>query len=176
MEIFSQLKSSEDRNVVRVLNKYLKYSVRLGQAEGTVEFLNICVQTNIYPKFHVKSLRRSGVRPNLKALKRYASSQIEAQKSCIAEIQKNIDERFYAVEGLPELLKDQFLNYVTHVSDANKVKRRTSLLESLTEKASEIRFSSIKKQQLYKDSQTMLTSPESMSTICQLTADLCIER
>ncbi|CAI2735413.1 unnamed protein product [Schistosoma spindalis] len=160
MGIFTILKRSEHSFALKVLNEYMNYSARLSEARINVDFIKDCIETNLYPKLYWKSLRRSRVRPNGRTLKRYALNQIDSLNSYIAEMIKNVNERNYVVEDLPDKLREQYLEYVEMVVNSRKEKKRIKLKKNLDKQISEMKFPTNPSQYVHNFSSVILEKTE----------------
>ena len=69
MGIFRSLKLSQEPQVVRGLNQFLKFSTRLAEADVFLEFIGNCVASNRYPRGYWKYLRRNRIYPNYNTLR-----------------------------------------------------------------------------------------------------------
>ncbi|CAH8489814.1 unnamed protein product [Schistosoma bovis] len=138
--IFKRLKCCGQPIALKVLNEFLKYNVKFTKTKTTIEFINRCIESGHYPKLYYTSLRRNGVYPNRKTLKRHSLNQIDALHSDINEIQMNVFLRKYAVDDLTDDLKIPFMDYVTNLMDQRSRKKLIQLLKGLENQTAESKF------------------------------------
>ncbi|CAH8606588.1 unnamed protein product [Dicrocoelium dendriticum] len=124
MGIFALLKTSIASDSLKLLNEYLKFNTRLEESRFELEFLNECVQANRYPKHFWREIRRCGLYPNAKSLKRHALNYVDSVRIKMSELERFISQRLPAVLRLPEDLRQPFEEYVELVKQKMGVRKQ----------------------------------------------------
>ncbi|CAH8860275.1 unnamed protein product, partial [Trichobilharzia szidati] len=116
MCIFRDLKRSKDRSTVKGLNKFLRLSVKLAEANAKIFFLKNCLEKHEYPKVFWKHLRRNHISPNSRTLKRHTLNQIDEVRSRLPELEQNISKSSHVLYELSEDERTSFENYSNTVT------------------------------------------------------------
>ena len=127
MGIFHTIRLCCDRKTLKGLNGYLSYSVKLHEAQVTLEFIRNCVKSGRYPKFYAKSLRRHHVQVSSKTLKRMALNEIETLESRLSVLQLNHTQRLCVLNDIPANLRTEFEDYVLKVCESRASKKSKKL-------------------------------------------------
>ncbi|VDP98577.1 unnamed protein product [Trichobilharzia regenti] len=115
MGIFRSLKNSKDPATVKELDKFPRFSVKLAEVNTELNFLKRRIDKHEYPKHYWKNLRRNHIYPNSKTLKRHTLNHIDAIRSRIPELERNISQRTHALYELSDDERQTFQDYVSSV-------------------------------------------------------------
>ena len=132
MGILHTLKHTQAPQVVKGLNQFLKFTTRLAEADVFLGFTMNCVETNRYPQFYWKSLRRNRIYPNNNTLRRHALNHRDTMCSKRDELERNISQRQHFVDNLPLTLRESYLTYVDSIVQSRKQKKWEVLTRKLS--------------------------------------------
>ncbi|CAH8867819.1 unnamed protein product, partial [Trichobilharzia szidati] len=108
MGIFRDLKACKDRLTVKGLSEFLRYSVKLAEANANSDTLKSCIKNGEYPKFYWKILRRNHIYPNGRTLKRHTLNLIDAIQTRLPELENNVSQRMHFLFELTETERSLF--------------------------------------------------------------------
>ena len=140
MSIFYLLERSQESHVVKGLNQFLKFTIRLAEANVFLEFIKDCVDSNQYPQLYWKSLRRSRIYPNRNTLRRYALNHRDTMCSKRDELERNISQRRHLVDELPQDLREAFIAYADSIIQSRMQKKREVLTRKLSAQTPQASF------------------------------------
>ena len=141
MGIFALLKSCDDPRIIRQLNCYLKFVVRLAETSTKIQFLSDCITTNEYPVFYWRFLRRAHIQPNSKTLKRHALNEIDSARLKITELKQLVSKYRVAVDELISERRILFEKFVNEVVMKRSEARRDKLISGIKKRTPQPKFS-----------------------------------
>ena len=102
MGIFKYLRQSKDPSVLKELNQYFKYSIKLAEAREHVQFLESCIREGTFPRHFSAILRRHHIKPTNVTLKRHTLNEIDTIKSAIEQLKRNQTDTSQALNRLTD--------------------------------------------------------------------------
>ncbi|CAI2737516.1 unnamed protein product [Dicrocoelium dendriticum] len=123
MRIFALLKTSIARESLKLLKEYLKFNIRLEESRVELEFLYECIQANHWEKHFWRAIRRCGIYPNAKTLKRHVLNHVDTIRVKKSELERFMSLRLPAVLCLPEDLRQPFEESVGLVNQKSGSKK-----------------------------------------------------
>ena len=115
--IFRYLKRGKDPDVLRELNRFMRFSTKLACANTEFFFLEDCLTNHHYPTSYLKILRRNRINITDQSLARHTRSVKETICAQIVELNINYERSLCVLDQLTDDERDSFEDYVKHISD-----------------------------------------------------------